>query len=86
MAALEQRIGSAVRLVMPSIPWMVRHAGYLITRCRVSPSGRTFYQIMKGGKSNAKHVELGEVVHFKTLHTQFKIGKFEDYRGEAIPF
>ena len=40
-ADLEERIATRVRLSSPVVPWMIRHAACLITRCRVRPNGRT---------------------------------------------
>jgi hypothetical protein len=40
-SALEQRLSAPVRLSSPIVPWLIRHAACLITRCRVRPSGRT---------------------------------------------
>ena len=33
-------------------PWIVRHSGYVLTRCRIYPCGRTAMQRMKGQKSH----------------------------------
>ena len=63
-SALEARVGTKVSLRSPIAPWLIRHAGYLITRCRIRPNGRTAFQAMKGRRSNGKLAEFGEVVHF----------------------
>ena len=63
-SALEDRLKCKISLKSPVVPWLVRHAGYLITRCRVRPNGRTAFQVMKGRRSNGKLAEFGEVVHF----------------------
>ena len=83
-SALEERIAVKVRLSSSVVPWMVRHAACLITRCRVRPSGRTSFQLMKGRRSNAKLVEFGEVVHFKIPKTNLMPGKFEDQWDEGL--
>ena len=38
-SALEERIGMKIMLTAKIVPWMIRHAACLITRCRVRPSG-----------------------------------------------
>ena len=57
-SALEERVKERITLNSPVTPWLIRHAAYLITRCRVGPNGRTAFQVMKGRKSNAKLAEL----------------------------
>ena len=50
--ALEERLVGKVKITDPIIPWMVRHAGHLITRCWVRPNGQTAYQMIKGRRSS----------------------------------
>ena len=83
-AALEERVQERVDLDNPVVPWMVRHAAYLITRCRIRPNGRTSFQVMKGRRSNTKMAEFGEIVHFKIPKTNFMPGKFEDLWDEGV--
>ena len=77
-SALESNIGERISIHDPVVPWMIRHAAHIITRCRVREDGRTAYQMMKGRRSNAKLVPFGEVVLFKIPKTQHKVGDFED--------
>ena len=60
------------------MPWLVRHAGHLITRCWIRPSGRTSYQLIKGRRANCKIVPFGETVLFQVPHTKTKPGKSEE--------
>ena len=83
-SALEDRIKTVVRLKSHIVPWLIRHAAYLITRCRVRPSGRTAFQIMKGRRSNGKLPEFGEIVHFMIPKTKDMPGKFEDRWSEGV--
>ena len=83
-AALEIRINRKVRLIEAVVPWMIRHAACLITRCRIRPCGKTSYQLMKGRKSNAKLAEFGEIVHFRIPKTPLMPGKFEDLLSEGV--
>ena len=40
-SALEDKIGNKITLRSAITPWLIRHAGYLITRCRIRPNGHT---------------------------------------------
>ena len=64
-SALEHLLSAPVQLSSPIVPWLIRHAACLITRCRIRPSGRTSFELMRGRRSNARLAEFGEVVHFK---------------------
>ncbi len=75
---VESKINEKIDLEHPVVPWMIRHAAHLITKCRVRENGRTAYQLMKGRRSNAKMVPFAETVLFKIPKTQHKIGDFED--------
>ena len=81
-AALEENIGEKINLTDPIVPWMIRHAGHLITRVRVRENGKTSFQVMKGRRSTAKLVPFGECVLLKIPKTNHKVGDFED-RWEA---
>ena len=82
--ALEDRVQAKIPLKHPITPWLIRHTGYLITRCRVRPSGRTAFQLMKGRRANSKLFELGENVHFKIPKTPDMPGKYDDQWSEGI--
>ena len=77
-AALEWRLQKPVKLSHAIVPWLIRHAACLITRCRVRPSGKTSLEMIKGHKTNARITEFGEVVLFKIPKTKLNPGKFED--------
>ena len=83
-SALEERLAVPVKLDSPVVPWLVRHAAILITRCRVRPSGRTSFELMKGRRSNGRLAEFGEIMHFKIPHTKLNPGKFEDQWSEGV--
>ena len=38
-SALEENIGNKITLRSAITPWLIRHAGYLLTRCRIRPNG-----------------------------------------------
>ena len=66
---LEEMVGGKVAITDPIVPWMLRHAGHLITRCRVRDNGRTAYQFIKGRRTTAKIIPFGEVVLLKIPKT-----------------
>ena len=75
--ALEDKLKQKVAITDPVIPWLVRHAGHLITKCWIRPSGRTAYQLIKGRRSNVRMKEFGEAVWFRIPQTKTMPGKFE---------
>lgn len=61
-SALEEHVGEKIHLSDPVVPWLVRHAGHVISISRIRPNGRTAYQMMKGRRTNAKLLPFGEVI------------------------
>ena len=47
-ASFQENIGSFVALDAPIVPWIIRHAGYVITRCKVHECSRSSLTRMKG--------------------------------------
>ncbi len=64
-SSVESKTGEAIKLDATIVPWLVRHAGYIITRCRIQPDGKTAMQKMKGRKVNVPWVPFAEAVLFK---------------------
>ncbi|MBN71658.1 MAG: hypothetical protein CME32_20555 [Gimesia sp.] len=83
-SALETNIGEKIHLTDPIVPWMVRHAGLVITKCRIRENGRTAFQMMKGRRGTAKMVPFGETVLFKIPKTGQNPGSFEDRWEQGI--
>ena len=77
-SALETKIGAKLNLSMAVIPWLIRHAAYIITRCRVRSHGKTSLQLMKGRVSLTELLPFAEVVLFKIPKTGDAVGSFED--------
>ena len=75
---MERKLQKKVHLGNAIVPWMIRHAAMLITRCRVRPNGRTALEMIKGRKTDAAPTEFGESVLFKVPKTKIIPGKFED--------
>ena len=82
--ALEEKVGQRLLATDPIIPWLIRHAGHIITRCWVRPNGKTAYQMIKGRRSNAQLKEFGESVWFRIPETKQMPGKFEARWEEGI--
>ena len=49
------------------VPWIVRHAGEVITRCRMDSSGRTPYFKLKGTNPSTRLLPFGEKVLFQPV-------------------
>ena len=47
------------------MPWLVRHAGWLVTHYQVKVDGKTPYERLRRRPYNGEVVEFGEVVHYK---------------------
>ena len=77
-SALSANFGEDVKLSWSIVPWMVRHASYVITRCRVRAHGKTAMQVMKGRTALSELVPFGEVILFKVPKTGEAVGSFED--------
>ena len=72
-SCFEEKGGGKIHLNDLVVPWIVRHAGHLITMCRIREDGRTAYQLMKGRRTNAKLVMFGECILFKIPKTQQRV-------------
>ena len=75
---LSEKIGTAVTLDMMIVPWLIRHASYIITRSRVRDHGRTSLRLMKGRVVNTEMLPFGETVLFKIPKTGHAVGSFEE--------
>ena len=77
-SALSANTGMEIKLNMTIVPWLVRHAAYILTRCRVRSHGKTSLQLIRGGVSNTELVPFGETVLFEIPKTAEALGSFED--------
>ncbi len=77
-SSIELKIGEAIELDAVIVPWIVRHAGYVITRCRIQEDGKTAMQKMKGRKVNVSWVPFAEAVLFKLPKVPDMPGDFAD--------
>ena len=51
-------------------PWVVRHAGWLLTRYLIKTDGRTAYERLRGREYKGEVAECMEVVNYKLAETQ----------------
>ena len=77
-SALSANTGMEIKLNMTIVPWLVRYAAYILTRCRVRSHGKTSLQLIRGGVSNTELVPFGETVLFEIPKTAEAVGSFED--------
>ena len=75
---VEMKTGCPVRLDSAIVPWIVRHAGYVITRCQVQTDGKTAMQKMKGRRVNVPWIPFAESVLFKLPKVPNMPGDFRD--------
>ena len=83
-SSVEDKTGKPIKLSDTIVPWIVRHAGYILTRCKVGSDGKTAMQRMKGRKTNAPWVPFGEAVLFKLPKVPKMPGDFRDRFEEGI--
>ena len=82
-ADLQNKIGNPVSLDSPVVPWSAKHAGYILTRCRIPPCGRTSLHIMKGQRTNRPMLPFGEAMMCKIPKTKRQVGYFKDRLEKA---
>jgi hypothetical protein len=64
---LDQKYNRKIESTHPILPWLVNHAGVLITRFQVGVDGRTAYERLKGKPFRKALVPIGESVHYQPL-------------------
>ena len=65
--AVEHRIGERRKADSVLMPYLVRHAGTIITRCRMGPDGLTPQQRLRGKKPSTKMIPFGEKALYMPL-------------------
>ena len=72
---VESKYGISIDAGHVLIPWLFRHAGDIITRCRIDHTGRTPYEKLKGKQSGVRMLPFGEIVHFQPVfHSRDRVG------------
>ena len=64
---LEANYNTKIKEDHPAIPWLVAHAGSVITRYKIGEDGKTAYQRWKGRKYARAIAEFGECVIYCKL-------------------
>ena len=62
---VEARYGIQVSANMSLWPWIARHAGWLLTRCKIKSNGCTPYQDAYGTKYSGEMMSIAETVLFR---------------------
>ena len=65
--AIEAKINATISTTSVMMPYIVQHAGAVITRCKLGQDGMTPYQRLRGKKASSKMVPLGEKVLYMPL-------------------
>ena len=65
LRAFESRYKKPLETEGNVFPWLVRHAGWLISRFLVKQDGRSPYERLRGRDFRGEVVECCEVVHYK---------------------
>ena len=68
--ALERRLQEPITHDHPLLPWLIEHAGTVITVSRVGPDGKTPFERLKGKKFKGDMVEFGEAVLYRDITEQ----------------
>ena len=81
---LEEKLNKDIKLTDPIVPWMVRHAAYIITRCRIGPDGKTAMQKLKGRRVVTPMLPFAESVLFKLPKVPSMPGDFQSRFEQGI--
>ncbi len=76
-SGLEKRIGKRIKISDDIIHWIVEHAGFILTRYKVSVDGMTAYERLKGRPNRKKVCEIGETVLFKPVRAHSETHRFK---------
>ena len=76
-SALDTRLTSDIRGTSNILPWMVEYASVLINRYLVGKDGKTAHERLRGKASRMLGFEFGEVVHFRRIPVQGRLGKLD---------
>ncbi|CAE7276044.1 true, partial [Symbiodinium sp. CCMP2592] len=81
-SALEERYKKPLETEGVVFPWLVRHAGWLISRFLVKQDGRTPYERLRGRDFRGEVAECCEVVHYKL--DKEKTGKLDKQTSVGV--
>ena len=83
--ALEARYEYEMEGDSQMLPWMVKHAGVVISRYRVGTDGRTARERLTGKRCRREQVEFGECVMYLKPGTKGKYRGDSRWGGRRIP-
>ena len=83
-SALDARLGSDIRGTSNILPWMVEYGSLLINRYLVGKDGKTAYERQRGKTSKMLGFEFGEMVHFRRIPTQNRLGKLDSLWQKGV--
>ena len=84
--SIEMATGNKVKITDPVVPWVVRQAGYIQTRCNIGDDGKTAWERITGRKPIMPLVPFGETVMFKLPKVPDMPGDFRDrHEQERLP-
>lgn len=81
--ALESRIGSKVEKDNDILPWLIRHAGALLSRYKRGEDAKTAHERLRGRPFEAKVTEFGECVRYLKVKCT-KRGKLDGCWGTGV--
>ena len=61
---LEHRLGVVLESDSPILPWLIRHAGALISRYQIGADGMTAYRRLRGRNYDKVMIEFGECIWY----------------------
>ena len=74
----EEVYGIRVDTYHKLVPWLVRHAGWLITHFQVKSDGKTPFERLRRRPYHGEVVEFAETVHYKEPPREPNSNKFDD--------
>ena len=83
---VEARYGIQLNANMSLWPWIARHAGWLLTRCKIKGNGCTPYQDAYGTKYSGEMMNIAETVLFRFPYPDhWRIsGKRTLHKGDSV--
>ena len=83
---VEARYGISLNANMSLWPWIARHAGWLLTRCKIKGNGCTPYQDAYGTKYSGEMLNIAETVLFRLPYPDHRriSGKKTLHKGDSV--
>ena len=81
---IESRYGISLNANMSLWPWIARHAGWLLTRCKIKGNGCTPYQDAYGTKYSGEMLNIAETVLLPYPDHRRISGKGTLHKGDSV--